>query len=142
MVSRALSHLPPTFTYSKARRAGLSDRQLYALRDQGLIETIGRGLYRRADAAMSADLDLVEIAHRVPQATLCLVSALARHDLTDIIPTSIDIAVPRGRRRPRVQAPVAWHVFAPTTFEIGRVALRLDDQIGIGIYGPTRCILD
>lgn len=142
MTSGAFGHLPSTFTYSKARRAGLSDRRLYALRDQGLIEAIGRGLYRRADATMSADLDLMEIAYRAPLATLCLVSALARHDLTDIIPASIDIAVPRGRRRPRVQAPVAWHVFAPATFEIDRVALRLDEQISIGIYGPVRCILD
>ncbi|MBM0229308.1 type IV toxin-antitoxin system AbiEi family antitoxin domain-containing protein, partial [Micromonospora sp. ATA51] len=30
--------------------AGLSERQLYRLRDHGLIEPVGRGLYRRHDA--------------------------------------------------------------------------------------------
>jgi len=137
-----LESLPPTFTYSEARHRGLSDRRLYALRDQGVIEVLGRGLYRRAAAAATADVDLLEIGYRAPQATLCLASALARHDLTDLIPSSIDIALPRGRRRPRVVAPVTWHAFAPATFQIDRAPLRLDDQISIGIYGPARCILD
>lgn len=100
------------------------------------------GRYRRADATSTVDLDLPEIGYRAPQATLCLASALARHDLTDLIPASIDIALPRGQRRPRVAAPVTWHAFAPVTFEIDRDHLRLDEQIGIGIYEPARCILN
>lgn len=141
MQRKALEGLPPTFSYSQARQLGLSDYRLYALRDAGLVEVLGRGLYRRADAAPT-ELDLVEIAHRAPEATLCLTSALAQHDLTDLIPSSIDIALPRGRRRPHVQAPVTWHAFAAASFEIDRDQLRLDDQISIGIYGPTRCIID
>jgi len=73
---------------------------------------------------------------------LCLASALARHDLTDLIPATIDIALPRGRRRPSVQAPVTWHLFAPATFDIDRGQLPLDDQLSIGLYGQARCILD
>ncbi len=132
MQRKALEGLPPTFSYSQARQLGLSDYRLYALRDAGLVEVLGRGLYRRADAAPT-ELDLVEIAHRAPEATLCLTSALAQHDLTDLIPSSIDIALPRGRRRPHVQAPVTWHAFAAASFEIDRDQLRLDDQISIGI---------
>ena len=137
-----LQALPQTFTYTEARRQGLSDRALYALRDQGSIEPIGRGLYRRADSGEAADIDLLEIAYRAPEATICLTSALARHALTDQIPAVIDIAVPRGRRRPRTQAPVAWHTFSAATFSIGRDELRLDAQTSIGIYSPPRCIID
>jgi len=43
---------------------------------------------------------------------------------------------------PRVEAPVTWHVFAPASFEIDRDRLWLDEQTSIGIYGPTRCIID
>ncbi len=46
--------------------SGLSDRRLYALRDAGLIDQLGRGLFRRVDAAEDADPDLLEIAYRVP----------------------------------------------------------------------------
>ena len=44
------------------------------------IERISRGLYRRTDL-LPVDLDLTEIAGRRPDATICLSSALARHEL-------------------------------------------------------------
>lgn len=134
--------LPATFTYAQARRTGLSDRRLYRLRDAGLIEQIGRGLYQRVDDEPTADPDLTEIAHRAPHATLCLVTALARHDLTDIIPARIDIAMPRGHRHPRTQALVTWHSFAVDTFALGRDELTLDGDLRIGLYRAERCIVD
>jgi predicted transcriptional regulator of viral defense system len=137
-----MAGLPATFSYSQARAAGLSDRRLYALRDAGLVDQLGRGLFQRADAAGGADPDLVEIAHRASRATLCLTTALARHGLTDAIPAAIDVALPRGQRHPRTRAPVIWHAFAPETFDLGRAELHLTDQISIGLYSPERCIID
>lgn len=131
-----------TFTYTEARRAGVSDRRLYAWRDAGVIEAVGRGLYRRSDAGEPVDLDLVEIAHRAPEATLCLGTALARHGLSDLISPVIDVAVPRGRRRPVVAAPVAWHRFDADTFEVGREQLRLDGETVIGLYDVSRTVID
>lgn len=137
-----LAGLPATFSYTDARAAGLSDRRLYSLRDAGLIETLGRGLFERADAVGDADSDLLEIAHRAPQATLCLTTALARHGLSDAIPASIDIALPRGQRHPRTQAPVTWHSFDLGTFDIGRDGLPLTADLDIGLYNSERCIID
>lgn len=134
--------LPPTFTFTEARRYGVSERQLYSMRDAGLIEVIGRGLYRRTDVSGEADIDLIEIARKAPRATLCLASALARHGLTDEIPASIDIALPRGQHKPVTVAPVRWHSFDPSTFDVGRTELRLDDQTSIGVYDPERSIID
>jgi predicted transcriptional regulator of viral defense system len=138
----ALLALPATFTYSEARRSGLSERQLYRLRDDGLIEAVSRGLFRRTDANALVDIDLLTIARRAPLATLCLTSALARHGLTDEIPATIDMAVPRGKYRPTVPAPVTWHLFDPDTFEIGRTTVLLDDQTSIGLYDAQRSIID
>jgi predicted transcriptional regulator of viral defense system len=138
----SLLALPSTFTYSEARRGGLSDRQLYRLRDQGVIEVVGRGLFRRTDVDSFADIDLLEIARRAPMATLCLTSALARHGLTDEIPATIDVALPRGTHRPAASAPVTWHLFDPDTFEIGRTTLPLDERTSIGLYGAERSIID
>ena len=139
---RALRALPATFTYSEARRAGVSERQLYRLRDEGAVEAVSRGLYRRTDAALLVDFDLLSIARRAPWATLCLTSALARHGLTDEIPASIDVALPRGSHRPVVPAPVTWHLFAVSTFHIGREIVPLDEITSIGMYDPPRCIID
>jgi hypothetical protein len=58
--------LPVLVSYSDARRLGLSKRRFYQLRDAGLLEPVGHGLYRRADAPL-ADLDLFEIVHRAPR---------------------------------------------------------------------------
>lgn len=136
------AELPAEFSYTEARARGISDRRLYALRDAGLIEQLGRGLFQRTDASGSADSDLIEIAHRAPQATLCLTTALAQHGLTDAIPPSIDVALPRGHRHPRTQAPVTWHAFAAETFNIGRDKSALTENTSIGLYSPERCIID
>lgn len=141
MASSELGHLPETFSYSQAMAVGMSERRLYALRDAGRITQLGRGLFRDAGADI-ADHDLLEIAHRVPRATLCLTTALARHGLTDEIPSRIDVALPRGQRAPRTTAPVAWHSFNKETFEIGRDLLPLTDEVTIGIYNSERCIID
>lgn len=137
-----LATLPPVFSYGQAREAGLSQRRIYWLRGHGLIEPLAHGTYRRTDVEMEADPDLVEIAIRAPRATLCLTSALARHDLTDAIPSKIDIALPRHTRRPPTSAPVRWHAFDPDTFDIGRDMLPLTGACRIGLYGPERSIID
>lgn len=139
---KTLASLPPIFSFAQARQAGLSHRRIYWLRDQRLIEPIAHGTYRRADADLAADPDLIEIATRAPRATVCLTSALARHQLTDAIPNMIDIALPRGTRRPPTAAPARWHAFAAETFDIGRDTLALAADGRIGLYGPERSIID
>ncbi len=141
MTAGAQASLPATFTSAEATRLGLSRRRLLALQEQGAIERIGRGIYRRTGAEI-ADFDLIEIAIRAPASTLCLTSALARHDLTDTIPNTIDIALPRGDWQPVTSAPVTWHKFAPATFDIGRTALRIDSEHEIGLFDAPRTIID
>ena len=133
--------LPETFSYAQARAVGLSKRAVYQLRDSGEIESIGRGVYRRANAE-HADLDLLLVAGRAPMATLCLTSALARHELTDEIPSAHDIALPRGTWRPQVDAIVNWHSFAANTFDVGRGSVQIDRDTSIGLFDAPRSIVD
>lgn len=133
--------LPTAFTYAIARDAGLSDRALASLVADGTLERLGRGVYRKTNAPL-ADHDLIEVALRAPDATLCLVSALAHHDLTDAIAATIDVALPRSRRAPKVDAPVTWHRFHDDTFLLGREAMHVDDGVQIGLYSPERCVVD
>jgi hypothetical protein len=133
--------LPPAFTYTQARAAGISAERLYAYRAKGLVDQIARGLYRWADAP-EIDQDLLEIVHRAPRGTLCLTTALARHGLTDIIPPSIDIALPRGSRVPTLRKTIDVHVFARETFDLGREELAVGDKLSVGIYSPERTLID
>ena len=141
MTSARLERLPSTFTYAQALGAGLTHYRLYSLRDTGALQQVGRGLYRKAGAELT-DLDLLEVAKRAPEATICLLSALARHDLTDAIPARHDIALPRDRWHPRVSGVVRWHSFDRATFDIGRTTVSVDDTTTIGLYDAPRTIVD
>lgn len=134
-------HLPNAFTYATARAAGLSDRRLRALVEAEALDHFGLGVYRKTQAPVG-DLDLIEVALRAPDATLCLVTALSQQDLTDAIPQGIDVALPRSRRAPKVGAPVHWHRFDEETFVLGRALVPVDQGLSIGRYTPERCIVD
>ncbi|MEA2023341.1 MAG: type IV toxin-antitoxin system AbiEi family antitoxin domain-containing protein [Actinomycetota bacterium] len=135
------TELPSVFRRSRAHNAGVSDRRLRRLVEDGIVERIGHGVYRRADT-QPADMDLLEIAAATPRATLCLGSALARHGLVDLIPPVIDVALPRNVRQPHVAAPVRWHAFSPDTFELGRDTLDVGEGLSLGIYSAERSICD
>lgn len=141
MPSSLPASLPISFTTAQARELGLSRARLQRFVRDGQLEPIARGAYRRAEAPL-ADLDLIEVALRAPEATICLESALERHDLTDRIASALDIALPRPRRQPATVAPIRWHRFDPDTFELGRELLELEPSLQIGIYSAERTIVD
>ncbi len=136
-----LEQLGPVFRWRDAQRAGLSDPTVHRLLADGKLERISHGLYLQTEAQV-ADLDLVVVAAANDRSTICLTSALARHDLTDQIPRRIDVALPRGTRPPKVSAPVRWHRFAPATFDLGRDVITLDGGYTLGLYSPERSIVD
>ncbi|MGH3546357.1 MAG: type IV toxin-antitoxin system AbiEi family antitoxin domain-containing protein [Mycobacteriales bacterium] len=138
----ALRSLPVTFSYTQAQEVGLAGRPLARALEEGAVEQLSRGLYRQRGVEDGVDLDLVEIAHRAPSATLCLTSALAHWELTDAIPALIEVALPREVRQPQVATPVRWHAFDRATFTIGRGQLVVDTETNIGLYSAERSIVD
>ncbi|WP_367400981.1 type IV toxin-antitoxin system AbiEi family antitoxin domain-containing protein [Aeromonas caviae] len=86
-----------------AIQAGVHPRTLYQLRDSGSLEVLSRGVYRVKDQDQISDPDLVIVAKRVPQAVICLVSALAYHEITTQIPHFVSIARPKGSETPRLR---------------------------------------
>lgn len=133
--------LPKVFKWREAREAGITDRRLKRLTGDGIIERIDHGLYQRTDSAVG-DLALIEVALLEREATLCLASALSHADLIDRIPTTIDMALKRGTRKPKTSFPVTWHWFSPTTFNIGRISKDSRSGLPIASYSPERSICD
>lgn len=86
-------------------RLGIHPRTLYALYAAGLLHRLSRGLYRLAELPPLAVPDRVIVAQRFPNAVICLVSALAYHDLTTQIPHKVDVAVKQGSQRPTLDYP-------------------------------------
>jgi predicted transcriptional regulator of viral defense system len=130
-------------TTKNAVALGTSKARLSRGARSGRYDRIARGIYRPSGAG-PADLDLVEAAARRPDATICLMSALAHHGLTDEIPVALDVAIPRGTRIPVTEGAISWHVFDKASFSIGREEITIPgtDDLRIGLYSPERCIAD
>lgn len=126
----------------QAKGLGMSASDLYRAAQSGRYDKLARGIYRDSEAP-SADWDWIEAATRRPDATICLTSGLAYYDLTDAIPTALDVAIPRGSRTPAGVSAITWHLFDRATFGLGRREMEIPGStLTIGIYTPERCIAD
>ncbi|QSB06032.1 type IV toxin-antitoxin system AbiEi family antitoxin domain-containing protein [Natronoglycomyces albus] len=138
-----LDELPATFTLPEVIAAGGSRRAVYSWRDSGKVVQISRGVYRKADAAETAYLDVLAAARRAPRGVVCLVSALALHELTDEIPPAVQLAVPRGVNPPSITyPPVETHRFDAATFDIGKQLFDVAPGESVNVYSPERAIAD
>jgi len=91
--------------FSELAREGITAATLARMREKGLILQLSRGLYQLPDAGGDANQALAEATKLVPKGVICLVSALAFHQLTDTIPRSVWMAIGPKDRRPAVAHP-------------------------------------
>jgi predicted transcriptional regulator of viral defense system len=125
-----------------AIKSGIHRRTLYAMRDHGVLELMSRGLYRLADAPPLASPDLVAVAQRVPRGVICLISALAFHDLTTQIPHEVYLAVSRDSEPPRVDyPPVRVFRFAGPAYSAG-IEKRDIDGARVQIFSREKTLAD
>jgi len=84
---------------------GVSRVYLLRLHRQGKLNRSGRGIYTLPDAPVTERHSYAEVTKRVPEAVLCLLSALAFHEITTQSPASVWIALRRGARKPAMLSP-------------------------------------
>ncbi len=131
-----------TLRMSEALRFGMGRRKLYAMRDAGVVEQVSRGLYRLRDLPALGSPDLVTIAKRVPQGVVCLISALAYHDLTTQVPHEVYVALVKGAEAPRIDhPPVRLFWFSGPAFTEGIETPKVDG-LPVRIYSPEKTIAD
>lgn len=127
---------------AQALRAGVHPETLYAMRDSGALEVVSRGVYRLADSPPLDNPDLVTVATRVPAGVICLISALAFHELTTQIPHEVHVALPRGAEEPRLDhPPINTYRFTGEAFTEGVESHELDG-VSVRIYGPEKTLAD
>ncbi len=127
---------------SEAIRLGIHPRTLYAMRDAGELEQLSRGLYRLADLPPLGNPDLVVVALKAPNGVICLISALAYHELTTQIPHEVYLALLRGAEPPRLDHPpvrVLW--FTGQAFTEGIVTYKVDG-VPVRVYDVEKTLAD
>jgi predicted transcriptional regulator of viral defense system len=127
---------------SQAIHLGIAPRTLYAMRDAGDVEQVSRGLYRLASLPPLSQPDLVTVALRIPRGVICLISALAYHDLTSQVPHAIYVALPIAAEKPRLTYPplrLFW--LSEHAYAAGIEQHELDGT-PVKIYSPEKSVVD
>lgn len=109
---------------------------------QGLIERIERGLYRRVDAEPDENETASMVAARVPEAIICLVTALHMHGIGTELPRRVWIALDRKARKPqisRLPVHVVWFSGPMLTYGVDTVEMN---GVPVKITSPERTIAD
>jgi predicted transcriptional regulator of viral defense system len=121
---------------------GVSRRALKELSDRGIIERIGRGLYRVAGSEVTEHQSLVEACKRVPHGVVCLLSALRFHGLTTQNPFAVWLAIDRKAWQPRVDYPPLQVVrFSGEALRSG-VETHILQGVQVRVYSPAKTVAD
>ena len=127
---------------SEARRRGISRWTLYTMLERGVVERISRGVYRLSDLPPVGNPDLVTVGARVPKGVVCLISALAYHDLTTEVPHAVYLAIQRGAEAPRLDhPPLRIFRFSGRAFSSGIETHELDG-VAVRIYSAEKTVAD
>lgn len=127
---------------SQAIQLGIAPRTLYMMRDAGTLIEVSRGLYRLADLPPLSQPDLVAVALRIPRGVICLISALAYHNLTTQIPHAVYVALPRDAEKPRLDYPpirLFWFSGQALTTGVEKHTL---DGVSVKIFSPEKTVAD
>ena len=82
------------------------------------------------------------VAQRVPHGVLCLISALAFHELTTEIPHQLELALERGRERPRItELPLKIVWFSGSAYSEGIETHELDGT-SLKVYSAEKTLAD
>jgi predicted transcriptional regulator of viral defense system len=127
---------------SEFKKAGITAATLSRMRGKGIVLRLGRGLYQLADAELDANHSLAEAAKLVPKGTICLVSALAYHGLTDTIPPRVWVAIGTRDRRPTIAYPPLQVVrFSDKVLRTG-IEQHVIEGVPVKIYSPAKTVVD
>jgi predicted transcriptional regulator of viral defense system len=127
---------------NEALQAGIHRRMLYSMLEAGVIEKLNRGLYRLTDMPPLGNPDFVSVSLRIPNGVICLISALAYHEITTQVPHEVYVALERGTEAPRLSHPpirVFW--FSGQAFTAGIETHKIDGA-SVRIYSPEKTIAD
>lgn len=125
------------------REAGLSSVTLTRALRSGALEQVSRGLYRLPDAPWDEHLALSEVAARVPQAVIVLVSALNFHQIGSHQAHAVSILLRQNAGTPRIDYPSLDVIRSskPQAFTEG-VEVHTLNGITVKITTPARTVAD
>lgn len=121
---------------------GIDSRALRTLVDEGNVERVARGLYRVADVEPTEHYTHAAVCARVPDAIICLLTALSIHELGTQMPAKVWIAIPHKAREPHApELPIRVVRFSGASLRYGVVSTTFEG-VPARITTPARTVVD
>ena len=127
---------------SEFRDAGITAATISRMVEDGDVVRLARGLYQLPDAPLDANHTLAEAAKCVPKGVVCLVSALALHELTDQLPRAVWMAIGKKDWAPKDGRPPI-HIVRFTDALLSDDIIKVQiEGVPVKIFGVAKTIAD
>jgi predicted transcriptional regulator of viral defense system len=123
-------------------RASIPRTYLKRLTDRGVLEHVDRGLYRLAEAPITELSSLAEVAKRVPDAVMCLLTALQVHELATESPHAVWVLIDRRARAPKLVNPKLEVVRSSGAARAHGVETRTIEGVKVKLTTPAKTVAD
>jgi predicted transcriptional regulator of viral defense system len=121
---------------------GITHYRLQRLVADGIVEQVGSGLYRLADAEATEMETIAMVASAVPHAIVCLLSALRVHEIGTQSPHQVWLAIDRKARKPmRLPAKTNIVRFSGPMLTYGVVTQAMQG-VPVRLTNPARTVVD
>ncbi len=115
---------------------------LYRLRDEGILEQVGRGAFALANREITENNALAVVQTCVPTSVTCLLSALRFHDLTTQAPSETWIAIDVHGWRPSFDYPPLRTVYMSGKARTEGVETHQIEGIEVRIFSAAKTVAD
>ncbi|NGX53252.1 MAG: hypothetical protein KR126chlam5_01565 [Candidatus Anoxychlamydiales bacterium] len=129
-------------TMSEALKLKIHRRELYLLRDKGQLDLICRGLYRLKNMPELSLPDFIPVSKKIHKGVICLISALAFHEITTQIPHFVYVALPQDAHKPVISyPPMRFFWYSNKLLTMG-VEIHKIDGCNIKIFDIEKTLID
>ena len=121
---------------------GIHRQSLTRLVQEGRLEGVGRGRYRRPEGPVTENHGLAMATAAVPHGVICLLSALSFHQIGTQLPHEVWMALDRRARRPAAGYPRLRLVrFSGKALTEGVETHAIEGQ-AVRVYGAAKTVVD
>ena len=130
------------FRPSQLEPLGIPYHRLRKLEADEAVERIGWGLYRLAEAEPTERYSIASVCARVPNAIVCLLSALQIHEIGTQLPRQVWIGIPHKAKAPTLKGiGIRLVRFSAAALTYGVQETSFED-VPARITSPARTIVD
>ena len=127
---------------AELRGVGVTAATVGRMERDGEVVRLARGLYQFSDAPLETGHGLAEAAKCLPKGIVCLVSALAFHDLTDQLPKKVWLAIGKKDWAPRSDGIPIRVVRFTDSLLAESVETHMIESVPVKVFGVAKTVAD